>query len=731
MLSIFINNKEITLSKRVSVLEACKKIGIEIPRYCYHENLSIAGNCRMCVVELKNSPKPLIACATPVINGMVIFTDSPLVKKSRESTLEFLLLNHPLDCPVCDQGGECDLQDQSLFFGSDKKRFYSIKRAVKDKNLGPIVKTVMTRCIHCTRCVRFAEEIAGVEVLGTFNRGMTTEIGTYVEKSFTSELSGNVVDLCPVGALTLKPYPFISRPWELKTLNTIDFTDGFGADVQVAVKNNIVVKVLSSFQSEKDDIWISDKTRFSFDSMFTASYIPINTKEGINTTGLNFWQNILKEIVYSLYFTEHLFSHNFQPLKFTVVYDSNSSLEVLNALLLLSKKYTFIQLRNLEPCNSDIDIESNFLTAQNYKSKINEADLIILVGFNSRYESSNLNVSLKKRYKKGSLTVVSIGPCFNATFPIESVGLNLKTVQNVVEGTHPLCQQMVLSNNPVIFLGSHFYKRNDAKILKILLNSLIKCSNLKNCTYDLIAPTVNQSGLSYLNLTKSLSLTDFSETSCAYFIDTNFSNGVISKLITSLIFYNSIKNNSRILIEQNTSFYETQDLVIDQFKKVYSTNIKLPSTNFFQQANTFINTTGCFKRSFKVVNSTKELKQSWKIVRGLHHFLKHFNSISYNKKYSNIVEFDSFNATQFSGYYYYPAINLNPFSKIKNINRCSFHLEIGNYDTPLSKFYNTNLTFLLDDFFIGGNDSYSKTSNIMVKCSKLLRQDFSNFKFIS
>ena len=210
-LNVFVNGIEISVDSRISVLQACEIAGFDIPRFCYHERLSVAGNCRMCLVEIEKAPKLAASCAMPLMPGMRIKTNSPAVRKAREGVLEFLLINHPLDCPICDQGGECDLQDQSLFFGLTKKRFYTFKRVVLNKNIGPIVKTVMTRCIHCTRCVRFATEIAGVEDLGVFGRGFKSEIGTYVDKLFQTELSGNVIDLCPVGALTSKPYPFVNR----------------------------------------------------------------------------------------------------------------------------------------------------------------------------------------------------------------------------------------------------------------------------------------------------------------------------------------------------------------------------------------------------------------------------------------------------------------------------------------------------------------------------------------
>lgn len=225
MVNLFINDIPVKVPNKTTILQACDTVGIDIPRFCFHERLLVAGNCRMCLVEIEKSPKPVPSCTLQVMEGMKVFTKTPLVQKAQEAVLEFLLINHPLDCPICDQGGECDLQDQSINFGSDSSRFYIKKRGVEDKNIGPVVKTVMTRCIHCTRCVRFATEVAGLKDLGTTGRGKKTEIGTYVSKLLKTELSGNVVDLCPVGALTSKPYAFKARPWELKSTNSIDILD--------------------------------------------------------------------------------------------------------------------------------------------------------------------------------------------------------------------------------------------------------------------------------------------------------------------------------------------------------------------------------------------------------------------------------------------------------------------------------------------------------------------------
>ena len=267
MPKITINEKEIEFEKGMTVLQACELADVEIPRFCYHEKLSIAGNCRMCLVEMEKSAKPIASCAIPAAEGMKIKTNTEFVKKARKGIMEFLLANHPLDCPVCDQGGECDLQDQSLFYGFDKSRFSENKRAVKDKYMGPLIKTQMTRCIHCTRCVRFAEEVAGVPEIGATGRGENMEITTYLEQSMTSELSANVIDLCPVGALTSKPYAFDARPWELKKTESIDVMDAVGSNIRVDTYGWEVKRVLPRLNNEINEEWISDKTRYACDGL--------------------------------------------------------------------------------------------------------------------------------------------------------------------------------------------------------------------------------------------------------------------------------------------------------------------------------------------------------------------------------------------------------------------------------------------------------------------------------
>lgn len=239
LISITINDRPVSVRSTATVLQACDSVGVDVPRFCYHERLSVAGNCRICLVEVQKSPKPVVACARPVSPNIVIYTNTPLVRKAREAVLEFLLLNHPLDCPICDQGGECDLQEEARAFGSDRGRNFDGKRSVEDKECGPVVKTIITRCIHCTRCVRFAAEVAGIEALGSFGRGEDTEIGGYIPSFIRTELSGNLVDLCPVGALTSKPYAYTARRWELNSVNTVDTFDAFALDIVVQSRGSL------------------------------------------------------------------------------------------------------------------------------------------------------------------------------------------------------------------------------------------------------------------------------------------------------------------------------------------------------------------------------------------------------------------------------------------------------------------------------------------------------------
>ena len=399
MPKIIVNNQEVEFEEGMTILQACELAGAEIPRFCYHERLSIAGNCRMCLVEMEKSSKPVASCAMPATDGMKIKTNTPLVDKARKGVMEFLLANHPLDCPVCDQGGECDLQDQSLFYGLDSSRYTENKRQVKEKNMGPLIKTQMTRCIHCTRCIRFATEVAGIPELGAVGRGEDMEITTYLEKSMESELSANVIDLCPVGALTSKPYAFEARPWELKKTETIDVMDAVGSNIRVDTYGWEVKRVLPRINEDINEEWISDKTRYACDGLLKQRLdIPYIRENG--RLQKSSWNKALKYLIDKL--------KSFKPNEIAGIVGDLADLEMIYSFKSFFEKS--IGSTNLE-CRQD-RIYINPQERMNYifNSSINgieDSDFILLVGTNPRLEATILNARIRKVYTKKKLILVT------------------------------------------------------------------------------------------------------------------------------------------------------------------------------------------------------------------------------------------------------------------------------------------------------------------------------------
>ena len=727
----------------VPLIDYCETLGINIPHYCYHKNLSISGNCRMCLIELKGSPKPVVSCAMSAkscLNNAEVFTNSPLVKKARENILEFLLLNHPLDCPICDQGGECDLQDQSFFFGLSKKRFYSFKRVVTDKNIGPIVKTVMTRCIHCTRCVRFAGEVAGVDDLGMFGRGMNSEIGTYVTKIFQSELSGNVIDLCPVGALTSKPYPFLGRNWELKTVNSIDYSDGFGSNLQVCLKNNKIVKILPSYNSNDNSVtWISDKTRFAFDGMFSPERISqgfVTNSQTKSLTALS-WKNLFDEIVHVLYFQDHLSRHFLKVSSLLIVFNSNISNEALSLLVLLTKKYPFMQLRKAETTQINNDLETNFLTnSATNKLRLSKSNLSFLVGVNTRYEGSFLNLKLRQRYLKGNFKAISLGTAMDLTFPVSYLGLNIKTLLSVVEGNNFFCQELANSHNPLIICSSELFARKDAstvfKLLK-LLKTYLKKSNGDWESLNILNSSVNDGGVNYLNTFKTLTEHDVAASTGIYFIETSPNIANLQKIIQFqlLNYFQNESNNGRFLIEQNNN------IVSPYYENVKSTHnicsyINLPNNVFFETSGTYVNTEGIIRKTIKFIPSLKQSKETWQIIRKLTSCSSSLSFMS-DLKTNNRISFNCnniFNFKNFTNFQYYAIKNLTNVDLNNNVQTKNLGVNLDKYKVKRSKLFATKLRLWLDDFYIGGKDLYSKHSITMIKCSQLFRLQQTNFNHI-
>ena len=452
MPKLTIDGIEVEVPNGTSVLQAAELAGREIPRFCYHERLSVAGNCRMCLVEVEKSPKPVASCALPVADGMVVKTDTPMVRAARRGVMEFLLINHPLDCPICDQGGECDLQDQALGYGRDRSRFSENKRAVRDKYLGPLVKTVMTRCIQCTRCVRFAAEIAGVPELGATARGEDLEIGTYIEKALTSELSGNLIDICPVGALTSKPYSFVARPWELTRTDSIDVFDAVGANIRVDTRGPEVMRILPRVNDDVNEEWLGDKSRFAVDGLrrqrLDGCWVRVDGR--LHRAG---WQQAFATI-----------AERMRALPGERIGAVAGNLADAESTVALKDLFVALGSPNLdcrqEGAAGDVS-RREFYTFNTSIAGIEEADALLLVGTNPRREAPLVNARIRKRWTQGRLSVAGIGPAAELTYPVEWLGDSPATLAALLEGQHAFADVLRQAGKPMLIVGQGALARPD------------------------------------------------------------------------------------------------------------------------------------------------------------------------------------------------------------------------------------------------------------------------------
>ncbi|MFK3692510.1 NADH-quinone oxidoreductase subunit NuoG [Agrobacterium tumefaciens] len=462
MAKLKVDGKEIEVPDHFTLLQACEEAGAEVPRFCFHERLSVAGNCRMCLIEVKGGPpKPAASCAMGVRdvrggpNGELpeVFTNTPMVKKAREGVMEFLLINHPLDCPICDQGGECDLQDQAMAFGIAGSRYAENKRAVEDKYIGPLVKTVMNRCIHCTRCVRFTTEVAGIAELGLIGRGEDAEITTYLEQAMTSELQGNVVDLCPVGALTSKPFAFTARPWELNKTETIDVMDALGSAIRVDTRGREVMRVMPRVNEAINEEWISDKSRFIWDGLKTQRLDrPYVRKDGRLQPAT--WGEAFGAIKQAVAAT----SGN----KIGAIAGDLSSVEEMFALksLLASLGSANVDCRQdgaaLDPSLG----RASYLFNTTIEG-IEQADALLIVGSNPRYEAAVLNARIRKRWRRGGFPIGVIGEAGELRYNYEYLGSGAETLSDLANGLHSFIEKLKSAKNPLIIVGQGALSRAD------------------------------------------------------------------------------------------------------------------------------------------------------------------------------------------------------------------------------------------------------------------------------
>uniref|UniRef100_A0A383VYH3 Uncharacterized protein n=1 Tax=Tetradesmus obliquus TaxID=3088 RepID=A0A383VYH3_TETOB len=466
-IEVFVNDEPVNIPKGSTVLQACDAAGIDIPRFCYHHRLSIAGNCRMCLVEVEKSPKPVASCAMPAGPGMKIKTDTPLVKKAREGVMEFLLINHPLDCPICDQGGECDLQDQAMVFGSDRSRFVEVKRTVDDKNLGPLVKTVMTRCIHCTRCVRFSKEVAGVPDMGVTGRGRDSEIGTYVERLLVSELSGNVIDLCPVGALTSKPAAFTARSWELKSTESIDVSDALGSNIKVDSRGVEVMRITPRLNEAVNEEWLSDKGRFQFDAL-KRQRLDTPMVKGPNGLQQATWGEALAAIAGA---AQGLGANEFKAIAGKLA-DAESMIALKDLANRLGSGSTWHEGGFPE---LDADVRSTYV-ANTTVAGLEAADVILLIGTNPRVESPVYNARIRKSWLDGA-QVGLIGEAVDLTYKYTHLGSDAAAISKLAAGGAFL-ETLKKAERPVMVVGPGVLNRPDRAALLKAIHGLAEAAGV-------------------------------------------------------------------------------------------------------------------------------------------------------------------------------------------------------------------------------------------------------------
>jgi NADH-quinone oxidoreductase subunit G len=472
MTKLVIDDKEIDVPPEFTLLQACEAAGAEIPRFCFHERLSIAGNCRMCLVELKGSPKPVASCAWgvrdcrpgPKGEPPVINTKTAMVRRAREGVMEFLLINHPLDCPICDQGGECDLQDQAMAYGVDASRYQENKRAVEDKYLGALVKTMMTRCIHCTRCIRFATEVAGVPELGAIGRGEDMEITTYLEHAMTSELQGNAVDLCPVGALTSKPYAFAARPWELAKTESIDVMDAVGSAIRIDSRGREVMRILPRVNEDVNEEWISDKTRHVVDGlrMQRLDQPYIRSRGQLRPAS---WPEAFQAIAAKLKAT--------RAERIGAIAGDLAAVEEMFALKDLMARLGAGHL----DCRQDFTALDPRWGRATYLfnagiAGIESADALIIIGSNPRKEAAVLNARIRKRWRMGRFPIALIGEKADLTYPYEYLGAGPETLAEVAAGTHPFAEMLKAAERPMVILGQGALARPDGAAVAALAAKL-------------------------------------------------------------------------------------------------------------------------------------------------------------------------------------------------------------------------------------------------------------------
>lgn len=607
---VWVDNKRVEVEPGTTILEAAAKVGVEIPRFCYHERLSVAGNCRMCLVEVEKSIKPVASCAMPVMNGMKVHTQSEKARKAREGVMEFLLQNHPLDCPICDQGGECDLQDQAMTFGSDRSRLQvglDEKRAVEDKNVGPLIKTIMTRCIHCTRCVRFMNEVAGVNDLGTYGRGNDMQIGTYLADTLLkTELSGNIVDLCPVGALTAKPYAFVARPWELRRFDSVDVFDAVGSNISICQRANDLLRILPRPNDDVNEEWLADKSRHA-------------AVDGLKSQRITapMWRPTKKDELRPVVWEDALVALNEQfvrasknPHRIEAIIGPMVELETMVAVKDLLNRLNCDNIyihydSNISPCavptRSDLDFRTNYLFNSSIAGlEFNEIDYLLIIGSNPRFEAPLVNARIRKAWRTHQLDRIGvIGPGdMDLLYNYEHLGDSVDTIKKILAGNHPISKDLQQCKNPAIIFGQQVIADQSAEpgSLYRLVRSL---ADKYKAQFNLLTGSASHNAALDLGLIPSTQrqVSETQEASLTLLFGVDDVNLPLSK--NTFVVYQGHSGDVGA---------ESADLV-------------LPAMAYTEKQGTFVNMEGRVQQTLSAVSPTNMVREDWKIIRALSELL--------------------------------------------------------------------------------------------------------------
>ena len=685
LFKININGTEYEVPGDYTVMQACEEAaGAEIPRFCYHERLSVAGNCRMCLVEWEGAPKPQASCALQVKDlrpnrdgsPANIRTDSAQVKKAREGVMEFLLINHPLDCPICDQGGECDLQDQAIGYGRDASRFSENKRAVDDKFMGPLVNTIMTRCIQCTRCVRFVTEVAGVEEIGLASRGEDAEITTYLEQSLTSEMSGNVIDLCPVGALTSKPYAFNARPWELDRVESVDVMDAVGANIRVDSRTGRVLRIMPVVNDAINEEWISDKTRFVWDGLGRQRLDRPYVREN-GTLRAAGWDEALALVAEKL---------KGDPERIAAIAGDMCDAESMKALKDLMDSLGVKNLDGRQDGSILAGPRSSYLFNTTIEG-IEQADALLIIGANPRLEAPLVNTRIRKRWLTGELAIGVIGEAADLTYSYEHLGSGPADIAKLTKATKGFASALKKAKNPVVIVGADVFSRRDAGQTVSKINELLKKFKVIREDWNgynvlhTAAARVGALDMGFLPGEGGLATSDILTASEAGGLDTVYLLGVdevdASRLKNSFVIYQGHHGDAG----------------------AHAADVILPGAAYTEKDGLYVNLEGRVQMGARAVAPKGEAKEDWAIVRAL------------SAHIGRVLPYDSLNALREKLFADHPTFaSIDYVSDAVETVDLSAMMVAGAVDeagfvSPVTDFYMTN--------------SIARASETMAECSAL------------